>query len=200
MKIQRIFSVWGENVARSAFNFSGQASILFKVATKKTISKTNLALLAIDTAVSLIEAGCAYVKYKEAKKQTSEIRNQVNVKKGLIDAEIKEKEKQIESEFNLMVEELLTEMNEMRRVLQLNAEKIRNEMTIRLKKDVQGSEKWLKQLDLQQLAIAPIEQTLVLYDKLMQLSDQRSHQRFLELEEQHRICLQKYTELRTQFI
>lgn len=200
MKIQQIFSVWGEKVARSAFNFSRQASTLFKVATKKTISKTNLALLAIDTAVSLIEAGCAYLKYKEAKKQTSETRKQVNVKKEFVDAEVMEKEKQIESEFNLMVEELLTEMNEKRRVLHFNAGKIRDEMTVRLKKDVQDSEKWIKQLDLQQLAIAPIKETLALYDKLMQLSDSESHKSFLELEEQHRICLQKYTELRTQFI
>ncbi|OPA28165.1 hypothetical protein BHL47_19770 [Bacillus cereus] len=200
MKIQQIFSVWGENMARSAFNFSRQASALFKVATKRTISKTNLALLAIDTAVSLIEAGCACLKYNEAKKQTSEIKKQVNVKKELVDEEVKEKEKQIESEFNLMVGELLKELNEKRRTLQLNAEKIRNEMTIRLKKDVQDSVKWLKQLELQQLVIAPIKETLALYDKLMQLSDTGNHKQFLELEEQHRICLQKYTELRAQFI
>lgn len=187
-------------MARSAFNFSRQASTLFKVATKKAISKTNVVLLAIDTAVSLIEAGCAYLKYQEAKKQTNETRKQVNVKKELIDAKIKEKEHQIESEFVLMVEELLLKMNDQRRLLELNAEKIRNEMTVRLKKDVQDSEKWLKKLDIQQLAIVPIKETLALYDRLMQLWDSESHKRFLELEEQHRICLKKYTELRTQFI
>ncbi|WP_242242765.1 hypothetical protein [Bacillus cereus group sp. BfR-BA-01309] len=187
-------------MGRSAFNFSRQASILFKVATKKTISKTNLALLAIDTAVSLIEAGCACLNYNEAKKQTIEIKKQVNKKNKLIDGEVKEKEKQIESEFNLMVEEMFKELNEKRRTLQLNAEKIRNDMTIGLKKDVQGSKKWLNKLDLQQLAIDPIKETLALYDKFIQLSDTGSHKQFLELEEQHRICLQKYTELRTKFI
>lgn len=185
-------------MARSAFDFSPKVSILFKVAMKQTISKTNLALLAIDTAVSLIEAGCAYIRYSEAKKQTSEIRNQIRIQKEQIDEEVKQKEAQIESEYQLMTEQLMSELNNQRRVLQLNAEKIRNEMSTRMEKDIKDSEIWLKNLDLQQLAIQPVKSTLDLYDKLMLLSNSNEHKKFAELEEQYRMCLQKYTMLRNQ--
>lgn len=187
-------------MSKSAFEFSPKVSILFKVATKKTISKTNIALLALDTAVSLVDAGCAYVRYSEAKKQTDEFRKQIQMRKESIEEELIQKELQMESEKQLMMKQFMKELNAQRRVLQLNAEKIRNDINNRTQKEVLDSEIWLKKIDLQQLAINPVKSTLDFYHKLLLLPNSETNKELDDLQEQYRLCLQKYTILRNQNI
>lgn len=189
-------------MGKFSFSFSPKVSTLLKIATKQTISKTNLTLLAIDTTVSLIEAGCAYIRYSEAKKQTQELRNQSRIQKDMIDAVVEERMIQMESEFQLKAQQLLNEFNAQRRILRLNAEKIRMEISKKMQTDIQDSELWLKNLDIKQLAINPIKKTLDLYANLLLLYDahKSNYKEFAELEEQYRLCLQKYKMLVDQTI
>jgi hypothetical protein len=181
---------WG----RAAFSFSGKAKNLFKVVGGKGVSKANIIFLAIDTAISLVEAGCSYMRYQYAKEYTGEIKEQVHAHKEEIDTRLEEEEKRssflVKDKQRIMLQKLHNHEQKLKQELA----KIRGKYERELSRHEVSHEQILRKIDLQKQVREPIKQAMDLFSEMLEMArEKEEHFNIIaELEEQYRICATEY--------
>jgi hypothetical protein len=183
---------WG----RAAFSFTGKAASLFRYGGKAT-SKMNVILLAVDTAISLVNAGCSYMRYRYAKQNTAELAEQVSLSKNYLDTLGKEEEKRASIEIKERQKMMLLRLQEQEQMLRQKQEMIRLQFEQVLSRHGFAHEQVLREIDLQKQVREPIKQAMDLFSELLEMArDKGEHFSIIsELEEQYRICATEYEKI-----
>jgi hypothetical protein len=181
---------------RRAFQFIGKAGKTIEtIAARKVLSKTNIVLLAIDTASEVIQAGISYMNYRFEKQQTERLRQEIAAAKERVDQVVEEEKQQllimIEQKRARMISDL--ELYKLR--LQAESEKVVKEIDQFSKKSQNEFEEGLKALNLQHRLRKPIKKILDYAAGLIDAEIKKpdyDEETLMKLQEDYRNALRNY--------
>ncbi len=185
-----------EERQRRAFHFIGKAGKTFEtIAARKVIPKTNVVLLAIDTASEVIQAGISYINYRFEKQQTERLRKEIAAAKESMDQVVEEEKQQKLTILEQRRARMISNLEIYKVRLQVESENVKKEFDHLNRKSKTVFDERLKALNLQHRLRKPIKEMLDyvadLIDSEMKKPD-FEHETLMELHEDYRTALRNY--------
>ncbi|KGP89880.1 hypothetical protein N780_09555 [Pontibacillus chungwhensis BH030062] len=181
-----------------AFRFFGSAKKNVQhVAASKTMTKSNVVFLAIDTAVEVIQAGISYVNLQYERQHTKDLEEELNHARIAQDEVYQEQLKQYQTKIHEAKERMKADLNQYKVELELESQRIRSELEHMRKSSDYDVEAYIKRLGINDRLRKPLLDALQYIAEMIDKEKEKGtdFRGLAKLQEEYRHAYARYNEL-----